>query len=59
MARNGAPVRFRETEVARAIWAADRAGQQISTITIDRDGQVTLQVEKRPVNETEEQPTAA
>jgi hypothetical protein len=59
MARNGAPVRFRETEVARAIRAADRAGQQISTITIDRDGQVTLQVEKRPADENEERPSAA
>jgi hypothetical protein len=56
MARNSAPVRFRETEVARAIRAADRAGQQISTITIDRDGQVTLQVARR--GETQEQSIA-
>jgi hypothetical protein len=49
-----AKVRFQEREVARAIRAADRAGQQISTITIATDGQVTLQVEKRSADKTEE-----
>ena len=52
-----AKVRFQEREVARAIRAADRAGQQISTITIATDGQVTLQVAKRP--EAQEQPIAS
>jgi hypothetical protein len=53
-----AKVRFQERELTRAIRAADRAGQQVSTIHIDRDGQVTLQVARRS-EQTEEQPTAA
>jgi hypothetical protein len=51
-------VRFRELEVARAIRAADRAGQEVSAIHIDRDGQVTLQVAQRETKEPEQQSTA-
>jgi hypothetical protein len=56
-----AKVRFSEREVARAIRAADRAGQRVSAIHIDRDGQVTLCVAKGAdaKEATDEQSTAA
>ena len=41
------PCRFTETEIARAIRAADRVGLRVTTINIDRDGQVRLNVEKQ------------
>lgn len=40
-------LRFHELELARAIRAADRAGQQVTTIHIDRDGEVRLNVQRR------------
>ena len=50
--------RFTETEVARAIRAADRAGQRVSTIQISRDGEVTIHVAKEQP-ESEEEKTGA
>ena len=53
------PCRFKEVEVARALRAAERAGQHVSTIHIGSDGEVTLHVAQRDTKETEERPTAA
>jgi hypothetical protein len=44
-------VRFQEREVSRAIRAADAAGREVSEVHIDRDGQVTLRIEKRRQSE--------
>jgi hypothetical protein len=49
----GAQVRFRKQELTRAIRAVTEGGQQVSAVHIDRDGEVTLEVEKRPADKTE------
>lgn len=52
MSRQGRKVRFQERELARAIRAIDKAGQEVRAVHIDNNGEVTLNIVKRPEDES-------
>jgi hypothetical protein len=53
------PHKFKQTEVSRAIRAASRAGQHVTAVTIDRDGQITVQMVEREADKAAEQTLTA